>query len=225
MAALAVALALTPASAPGAGIGAASAAPPPDPDLPYDGALAFDVFRNGSPIGRHRLSFARSGENAGDLTVRVDIDLVVTFARIPIYRYRHRNTETWRGGDLVSVTTETDDDGTAHFVEAARNRRAVEIESSTGFYQAPLDIIPTSYWDRRIVARTLLLNTQNGKLLRVDVTPLGEERVSVGKMSRAAQRYRVAGDLRLDLWYDDSDELVKLSFTDRTGSDIVYERR
>ncbi|MGI9501349.1 MAG: DUF6134 family protein, partial [Geminicoccaceae bacterium] len=54
--------------------------------------LFFEARRNGDPIGHHAVSFTEDSERLiGD----VEISLTVTFAFIPVYRYRHQNREVW----------------------------------------------------------------------------------------------------------------------------------
>jgi hypothetical protein len=62
-------------------------------------ALAFQVSRNGAPIGTHRLSFSRHG---AELAVRIDAAFRVGFGFITFYRYRHSGVERWRDGRFES---------------------------------------------------------------------------------------------------------------------------
>ena len=92
-------------------------------NLPPADRIAFAVFRGDSPIGHHRLSFERAGE---DLLVNVDIELKVKFAMFTLYDYKHRSRETWRDGRLVGLDTKTNDNGDKFFVRAAATQDGLE---------------------------------------------------------------------------------------------------
>ncbi|BBK33085.1 hypothetical protein STHU_37190 [Allostella humosa] len=173
--------------------------------------LRFTVFRDGTPIGTHRIQV----EQVGDETrVAVDIALEVKIAFVTVYRYSHRNREVWRDGRLVSIDTATDDDGTREFVQGKAGPAGLAVRSTAGSYTAPADVLPTSYWRRPTVDRRQLLDTQKGRLLGVRVEradPPGDR----------AARYRVRGELDLDLWYDGDDRLRRIAF-DFKGSQFDY---
>jgi hypothetical protein len=187
--------------------------------IPDSNRLAFEVLRDGSPIGTHVLEFTRVGER---VTVRVAIDLLVRFLGIPVYRYTHRNTEVWEGDRLISIEAETNRNGTPLSVRGRRTAEGVAIEASqAGRYVAPGDIVTTSYWHSRFLQGNKL-DTQGGRLLQVRVTPKGEERLP-GDL--AARRWHIAGDLKLDIWYDMAGTWAGLRFPAEDGSTILYVRR
>ncbi|WP_298639701.1 DUF6134 family protein [uncultured Tistrella sp.] len=167
---------------------------------PGTGELAFDVFRGDAPMGRHVLRFTPEAD--GRLTVSVEIDLAVSFGPITVYRYTHRNTESWAGGRLVAIRTCTDDDGTAYAVDGRAEGDSFVVEGADGRVEAPADVIPTSYWHPETPARLRWLDTQRGRLLGVAVTDRGTvERPAPDGGSIAARAYDVTGDLTMTLWY------------------------
>ena len=180
--------------------------------------LAFSVLREESTIGHHALTFWRKGE---EQIVEIDIELQVSFGFITLFRYEHRNTERWRNGQLMSLNTQTNDDGTRYWVEAERAGDTLEVRTEGGVLSAPPDIVPTSYWNPRTVDQRTLLDTQAGRLLNVDISPLRRDPVATPKGQVDAQLYRMAGDLNLDLWYGPKGEWIKLAFLAR-GSQIEY---
>ncbi|MCM0020859.1 MAG: DUF6134 family protein, partial [Tagaea sp.] len=68
--------------------------------------LEFDVLREGSPIGTHRVTIDRRDD---EVRVEIAIDMAVRFAFLTVYRYTHRSRETWREGRLVALDAQTDD--------------------------------------------------------------------------------------------------------------------
>ena len=175
----------------------------------------FTVYRDGSPIGTHRIQVERAGD---ETRVAVDIDLQVKLAFVTVYRYSHRNRETWRDGRLVAIDTRTDDNGTAEFVRGRATGDGFAVQSTAGSYTVPAGVLPTSYWRRITPDQTRLLDTQKGRLLDVQVRRAGVERLPG---TDSATRYTVRGDLDLDLWYDTTDRLRRIAF-DFRGSRFDY---
>ncbi|WP_395675221.1 DUF6134 family protein [Inquilinus sp.] len=180
--------------------------------------IAFRVLRGSDDIGTHRLDFTRAGNR---LEVRIAVDLVVTFAGIPVFRFTHRNHETWEGDRLVAIETTTNDDGKPYVVHGQRVGDVLRIRSTFGDYDAPGGVIPSSYWTPRLIGQTQLLDTRSGKLLPVTCRGLGQEMVDTPSGPVRATRYHIDGEITLDIWYAANGDWVKLAFTAR-GSEVTY---
>ena len=185
--------------------------------VPGAGRIDFDIRRGGSSIGRHSLRFRKAGPL---LRVDIEIEIDIYLAFIRVFSYRHRNSEVWKADRLISLETETDDDGESYRVSAWAVPEGLRVEGSGGAYLAPAGTIPTSYWDARTLKQSSLLDTQRGGLLGVRVDPLGADRLETGQ---AARHYRISGDLDLELWYSPAGEWLKIAFEAR-GAEISYAR-
>lgn len=203
---------------------AAAASPPALAAVPEDGQLEFRVLRNGSDIGFHRLEFRERGEK---LEVDIDIELQIGLGFITLFRYDHDNLEVWRDGELVAFESRTDNDGEDLAVRASveGERMVIEGNAIDGSRKVAPLAVPTTYWNPDQLQRaTTLVDTQTGELLDVTVTPLGAERITVRGQEIDATRYRVEGDLKVDLWYDAADHWVKMQFR-LQGADFEYVLR
>lgn len=183
-----------------------------------DAALEFQVLRNGRDIGRHRLALRRDG---ADLLCAIDVDLRVGLGPITFYRYSHENRERWRAGRFVSFASRTDDNGSKLAVRAERAEGGISVEGPEGSYLAPADAWPTTYWYPGFLDRSAWVDTQFGRLRRARVVPAGEGLVPVGGRELAARRYRLEGDLALELWYREG-QWVGLAATAPDGSALLY---
>lgn len=202
-------------------VGAPATARTTEPSIPAEGRLQFEVWRDDSRIGSHRIDFRRDG---ADLLVEIAIDLKVEFASIPLFRYRHRNEERWRDGRLVALSATTDDDGDDAFARVFADDSGLEVEGSGFRGEVPPDLLPTSYWQAESIARRRFISSQDGRIFDVTVSDDGPDRVlSEGRMIEA-RRYLMRGDLDLDLWYDAAGQWVKLRFSAADGSVIDYRR-
>ena len=186
---------------------------------PYGPSLAFAVYRNGEPIGRHTLAFQHSGQN---LTVSTTIDFAVKILGVTAYRFTHRGREGWDGNAFQSASTQTDENGTRFTVRAQRTANGIDVQRTSGHEVMPAGTLPTSHWNVSQIGQTTLLNTQNGSQMRIQVTPLGREKVKTATGSLDANHYRYSGDLTKDQWFDDRGRWVKTVFKASDGSTIEY---
>lgn len=187
------------------------------------GDIRFQVLRQGEDMGTHTFSF--SPEADGGVRAQITIDLLVRVALIPAYRYTHRNTEVWRNGQLVSLTSTTNDDGDDYRVQVRREGDALRVNSLTRGQLTHEGVThSTTYWDYGFVRQTRVLNSQSGEVLSLQWTQVGVESVPVAGGTVQAEHWRSTGDLPLDLWYAvDTKELVGLEFTAK-GETISYRR-
>lgn len=182
------------------------------------GDLRFEVRRNSSEIGYHVLTFRQDGER---LTVDIDIELRVRLAFVTLYRYEHRNREEWEAGSLLGFRSRTNDNGTRHSVETRRDGEELVIAGSSGRLTAPAELLPTSYWHRNFMRRDSWIDTQNGRIVSGSVTAEGSEAIESAGQEIEARRFKIRGDLDVDLWYHD-DRWVGLAFDASDGSRIDY---
>lgn len=189
--------------------------------IPPEGRIAFRVLRNDAPIGTHTLDFAAEGEV---VRVEIAIELAVRLLGITVFRYSHRNRERWSGDRLVAIDSTTDRNGRPYRVRAAAQADGIAVDGSeSGRYLAPLDAVSTSYWHARFL-RAVKIDTQGGRLLATTIAEIGEETIPLGGGTAPARRFRVAGDLALDIWYDRAGVWSGLMFAAEDGSTIRYLR-
>lgn len=189
--------------------------------VPPGNRIAFSVTRNDSPIGTHAIDFARDG---GDVRVSVAIDFAVRFLGITAFRYTHRNSEIWRGDRLLSIASTTDNNGKPFSVKAREDGRGIAVEGTeSGSYVAPIETISTSYWHGAFL-RGQKIDTQGGRLLSTTLARVGEETIAVAGRPVVATRWRIDGDLKLDIWYDAAGTWSSLRFVRDDGSVIQYTR-
>lgn len=207
---------LTVAAAFGAGLApvpaARAAVPVPDRQV-------FSVWRKGSRIGEHRMAFRR---NADRVMVDIDIDLEIKLGFVTLYRYAHRIMEIWRDNRLVALDSETDDDGDRFSLSVRESADGLQVDGRAGRFLAPSETFPSSYWNPATIHQSQLLDTQRGHLLEVGTEQLGTETIQAGGRRIAADRYRITGGLRMDIWYSDIGQWVKMDFFTR-GTTISYQ--
>jgi hypothetical protein len=191
----------------------------PDPTKLYGGDIVFSVWRSGSEIGEHRVTFALQD---GALAVRSTLDLVVKILGIPVYRYKYLSQEIWRGGMLAQLDASVDDNGTLSKVEARQDAGKLAVTGPDAHETVAGFILPSTHWDSQVIEADRLVNTLNGKVDTVKLVPLGVETVPVGPGQAQATHYRYQGDIQAESWYDAAGHWLKLRFPGKDGTLIDY---
>ena len=154
--------------------------------------LTFAVSLDDKPIGVHRFRIA------DDSAMRV-VDSEATFdvriLRVPVYRYRHSNTETWRNGCLKRIDSETDANGTPYRVDLSKTAAGYTIvtSSETRVHEVGC-MMSFAYWDQRFLQQQRLLNTQTGELIRVEVQSLGESQREIANRTLSVKGFRILAE-------------------------------
>lgn len=181
--------------------------------------LEYRILRNGSEIGRHRVSFVH-GDDA--MTVKTEVRIEVSFAFITLYRYALDGVEIWRHGRLAELHTTTDDDGDHYAVHALANGDTIVIEAGGDKWTAPATAMPSSLWHPDLARGPLLIGVEQGERMVVAAEEIGREVVPARGGEVSATHLVVSGELERELWYDDDGILVHLRLIARDGSNIVY---
>jgi hypothetical protein len=170
--------------------------------------LAFAVFRNGTKVGEHLISF--SGDEA-NRTVSTDVSMTVKVGPVPVYKYKHTAVERWAGGKWVSVETTTNGNGKVYKASGRAMSGFVQITGPGGATRGPADAVPLSHWNQASFGRPLF-NQQEGKMLKVQCTRVG------------AGHWQVRGDAEIDDFYDASGNWLALKGKLEDGSRMEYKR-
>lgn len=181
--------------------------------------IRFNVLRKGNPFGSHSVTFEEGPDGA--LVARTDVSLRAGLGPLTVFRYTLSASETWRGGELVRVDGRVNDDGKRANVSARRQNGVLAVEGTKFSGKAPEEAVPASHWNYAQTRTGRLLSTEDGEILDVDVRRKGRETIRAGGRMIEANRYLMASDIDVDLWYDDAGRWVKLAFEAR-GQQIEY---
>lgn len=190
-----------------------------DPLDRYGSEILFDVFRDGSPVGSHRVTFARDAEG---LTVKNQFQLEVDFLFFTAYRYSYRSQARWSNDQLVSLEVHVDDDGAASKLQASRGTDGLTVANAERRYTIEQPIYPTNHWHPGVIGETRVLNTLTGRINEITIRPQGRQPVPTESGDVMAMRFVYSGDLQNEVWYDDAGRWVKMRFLGRDGSTIEY---
>jgi len=187
--------------------------------------IFFNVYRNGSKIGFHKLIFSNSDNY---FKAEIKIKFEVTFLGFVVYDYNHQNIEKWQDDKLVSLKTLTDKNGEDLFCEYQKIADSSIIKGTAGNIQTPENLIPTSYWNSKLVENSdfkKVINTQDCSYINFKIENLGSEYIYNDKIRTT--HYKLIGkessgeEVNIDIWYDDKKNWVKMIFI-KDGSEIEY---
>jgi hypothetical protein len=168
--------------------------------------LTFAVSLDDKPIGMHRFRIADDGATR---VVESEASFDVRILRVPVYRYRHRNTETWQNGCLKRIDSETDANGTPYAVDLSKTAAGYKLATPTEARSYEADCLMSfAYWDQRFLQQKQLLNTQTGELVAVDIQPLGESLREVANRTLSVEGFRILAesrDINIQVFYDSRD--------------------
>ena len=182
----------------------------------------FVVKRNGNPIGTLKIDFKRDGKR---LIATSIYSIKVRLLAIVLYRYDKRMVETYEDGQLVAYETDIDDNGTEFQVRVTRKDDALKIIHPKGSLTAPLGLYPSTYWPPATVQQTQMIDSSEGVLMKVKMTALETEDLSIDGKTLRAKRYKMSGDALRDLWYDaQSSAWLKMKLKSSDDSTIEIER-
>lgn len=205
-------------------------APPARAQMPDDDKITFRILRDGQPFGMHKLAFSENQQ--GQTVVDITIDMSFSIGPVTLFRYHHENQEIWDGDKIISMTSETNDDGKLYDVSAIWDKDKLSVDAkkvkkgteTNDDYDAAPDIYTTSYWNSVTLKGTQILNTQKGKIEDISVTDKGIEDIETASGMIPARRYDIEARVPITIWYDTANnKWAGLKFNVR-NSEITYKR-
>lgn len=205
------------------GIGAAAASLPGMSlaQIPSGGEVLFRVIRKGSPMGWLQTTFTQAGNQ---FTVRTKLDLAVSLVGIRVFHYLHNSEEVWQDSRLVSLTSETNDDGKPYRVKTTLAGDSLRVEGPLGTVTAPTTTLTTNCaWNPGFVRQSMLLDCEKGRYVPLAVESLGNKTLTVLNAQRASTGYRTVLPYAAgEIWYAGRDWVHGVFVTN--GETLTYER-
>jgi len=172
-------------------------------------------------IGHHALTFHCDGD---DLVVKTDVKVDVKILFVTVYKRRAKYREVWRQNQLISYDAWTDEAGDEYVTKARIEEDRMIIDGVNPGITVPVDTVSSHPWNVKVLDRNLLFGMKDGRLLKVDVDPAGEEMIDVGDKSIRAKKYVVSGDIERELWYDQAGNWLRWRLESRGNVvDIVKQ--
>jgi hypothetical protein len=186
-----------------------------------NGRLVFAVWRNNSNIGRHSLAFSGGDQ---DFVVAIDAVMAVSLGRVPLFKYHHQATETWRGGQFAELQSHTISNGKQEHISAVRGPDGVTIRTDAGVHAMPASAMPLTHWNPHALQGPLF-NPQSGAVVHESVSRQSGQTARMGDGRLVpATRYTLSGDAQIVDWYDIGGVWIALRGKAPDGSFLDYRR-
>tara|TARA_R110000824_G_scaffold118960_14_gene272176 strand:+ start:311209 stop:311856 length:648 start_codon:yes stop_codon:yes gene_type:complete len=186
----------------------------------YGDSILFDVYRDGTRVGSQRVDFE---EKDGALAVDINFQLVIKALYITFYKMNYSSDSLWKDGQLVSLSSRTDQNGKVRTVTASLKDGKLVGKGPEGPLSAPLGTYPTDHWNAGVIGSKELVNTINGRVNEVRLVPKGYEQVSTERGPVRAMRYQYEGEIQNEVWYDAEGRWVHMRFLGEDGSVIEFK--
>ena len=175
-------------------------------------AFRFRILRNNRPIGTHRTTIEQS--NSG-LAARIDVDIAVTLAGLPVFRFTQRFEEQWRDGRLLAATAHRDRNGVVTGMQARAEAGAIAVTGTAGSFRLSPDAAPLSWWDGDRFGRPLFAIDTGAPLTGLIIAPT--------RLPGGGKVIRVSGDGETESQYAADGAWIGWRSRAEDGSTIVYE--
>ncbi|MEY3744103.1 MAG: hypothetical protein RLZZ541_1158 [Pseudomonadota bacterium] len=184
---------------------------------------AFDVYLDSHKIGIHTFEL----DEHSKLTSKANFKVKVLIFNA--YQYDHLAIERWQDDCLISLDSNTVEDGVTTKVKAIQTLKYLVVNDGNKGADLPLCSMTFAYWNPKILQQSHLLNPQNAEWIDTKVTKLGSEKIDVKGKVTEATHYKLDGSLagkrklNIDLWYTNENEWVALKSTTIDGYTINYK--
>jgi len=183
----------------------------------------FKVFYGDKEIGEHNFFLQKEGDKR-KILIAADFNIDILF--INVYSYKHRNTEIWKGSCLSTIESITDDNGETFITNGKYEDDVFKINSKQGVNEVVGCVSTFAYWDKNFLDNEVLLNSQTGEIVDVDISFVADEKILVRDKVVNAKRYKLKSDkLNIDLWYSDENQWLALNSITKDGTNLRYQMK
>ena len=186
------------------------------------GLFTFTVTHDGKPIGDHRVAFRQDGAR---IEIDATMDLEVTFAMVPLYRFSHERREVWENGRPLLITARTDDNGEELDISLRPNGRGYVWTVNGREDRLDPSTKVLALWNYATVKQGpgLFVSVVEDEKLQLKFTLVGQETLRIDGHEVPVEHYRMSGGEERDIWYDPDGQVARVRF-ERRGAEIEYLR-
>lgn len=183
----------------------------------------FKVFYGDKEIGGHHFSLKKEGDKR---RVMIEAGFNIDILFINVYSYKHKNTEIWEGSCLSTIESITDDNGEAFITNGKYENGVFKINSKQGTNEVVGCVSTFAYWDKSFLDNEVLLNSQTGEIVDVDISFVADEKILIRDKLVNAKKYKLKSDkLNIDLWYSDENQWLALNSITEDGTNLRYQMK
>ncbi|MBY0459705.1 MAG: hypothetical protein K2V38_20490, partial [Gemmataceae bacterium] len=175
-----------------------------------DEVRTFAVTVDGKPGGTYAIATATAADGTETVAVVAAIKVKTLVGN---YTYELNSTEVWKGGRLVSLSSQANDDGKKHTVTAAADERGLKVTVGRETKLVGADAItstgvrvPAGDKPREVV----VFDVEDGSETAAKVEPLGACRVMLNGKAIDGTKFKLTGkDLAAEWWFDANGRVIR----------------
>jgi hypothetical protein len=181
----------------------------------------FSVLYKGNRIGTHAVSYSSA---TGDMLVETEIHIEAKLAFFPAYAFSHRSEEAWRSGRLMSLISETVEQGELLRVEGLATPQGFSVQSKGGpFVASATTLTSDDLWTPAMLEQAKVVDARRGDIVGVNARKVADEPLVIAGGRVQATRYEfMTPDYAGSIWYDQANLWVHGEF-ERDGSKVQYQ--
>jgi WD40 repeat protein len=181
----------------------------------------FTVSRGDHPIGTQEIKINR-GSVAARITVSTHMKVKV--ALITPYHFDQTSSKNWSSGQLISLTSTTDDNGAVRRLALLRQGGVLSGDCEGKRLSVAGMDTPASLWNASMLRSGSLFSNIDGHVMKVKVRDLGASTLSVRGAATAVSHYELSGGLSKELWFTEDGLLARLRLPGPDGSAVTFVR-
>lgn len=170
----------------------------------------FAVLVDGKPAGTASMAIQRQDDGSTVVSCDTSVTVKVLFKK---YVYTCQSREVWKDSRLQQFASRCNDDGKQYQVSAVAQADGVHVRVNGRERTARPEVWLSSYWtlpDAKLRDQAIpVLDADNGRDMQVRIQHIGAAQIAVAGQMQNVQHYRLTGTVKVDLWYDAADRLVR----------------
>ena len=181
----------------------------------------FSVLYKGNRIGTHAVSYSST---TVEMLVQTEIHIEAKLAFFPAYAFSHRSAESWRAGRLMSLISETVEQGELLRVEGMATPQGFSVQSKGGpFVASATTLTSDDLWTPAMLEQAKVVDARRGDIVGVNARKVADEPLVIAGGRVQATRYEfMTPDYAGSIWYDQANLWVHGEF-ERDGSKVQYQ--
>ena len=184
------------------------------PALAADEVRSYDITVGSDKIGSARFVISKRDDGSIMVTNEADVKVSVLWVKVT---YWLRSYEIYKSGALQRLASTCYDDGDQRSVEVTLEGNQLHVNATGKERMIPTGVWTTSFWSlppagARGEAQRLL-DVDSGRELRGKLRFVGKEQCAAGGQTLPCSHYQVSRDEESDLWFDESERLVRMERT------------
>lgn len=171
----------------------------------------FSVLVDGKPAGAYHVTVQKRPDGSAVMSGRADVQ--VKRLGFTVYSYHYQGSEIWKDGKLLRLESQCNDDGKKFTVRAAAANNGLRVKVNGQERTAAADVWTTTYWSvpnaRCHNKKVPLLDSDTGRDIHATLEYLGGTSIKVLGQMKNCRHYRLSGDVKVEVWYDERGRLVR----------------